>query len=123
MVPGSERHVPVLLQDAIRYLNVRAGGTYVDATLGFAGHAAAIARELGGQGQLIGFDRDPEALELARERLQALGEELGDQMPQWVLYGEPFSAMSRVHCGGQRGWIAGRLWGQLHAAGHGAQRI
>ena len=96
MVPGSRRHVPVLLQDAIRYLNVRAGGTYVDATLGLAGHAATIARELGGQGQLIGFDRDPEALELARERLQSLGDELGDRMPQWMLYGEPFSAMSRV---------------------------
>ena len=50
MVPSSERHVPVLLQDAIRYLNVRAGGTYVDATLGFAGHATAVARELGGDG-------------------------------------------------------------------------
>src|SRR5271163_4428382 len=96
MLPGNQRHVPVLLQDAIRYLNVRAGGTYVDATVGLAGHAATIARELGGQGQLIGFDRDPDALELARARLQALGEELGEQMPRWVLYGEPFSAMSRV---------------------------
>jgi 16S rRNA (cytosine1402-N4)-methyltransferase len=72
MERSSERHVPVLLQDAIRYLNVRAGGTYVDATLGLGGHAAAIARELGGQGRLIGFDRDPEALELTRVRFQAL---------------------------------------------------
>ena len=95
MVPGSERHVPVLLQDAIRYLNVRAGGTYVDATLGLGGHAAAVARELGGQGQFIGFDRDPDALELARARFQALSEELGEGMPQWELHGEPFSVMSR----------------------------
>src|ERR1700723_4430926 len=95
MVPSSERHVPVLLQDAIRYLNVRPGRTYVDATLGLAGHAAAIARQLGGQGRLIGFDRDPDALELARTRFQALGEELGEGMPQWVLHGEEFSAMSR----------------------------
>ena len=95
MVPGSERHVPVLLQDAIRYLNVRAGGTYADATLGYAGHAEAIARELGGQGQFIGFDRDPDALELARARFQTLEEELGEQMPRWVLYGEEFSALSR----------------------------
>jgi 16S rRNA (cytosine1402-N4)-methyltransferase len=50
---------------------------------------------LGGHGRLIGFDRDPDALELARTRLQSLGEELGEQMPQWELYGEPFSAMSR----------------------------
>jgi 16S rRNA (cytosine1402-N4)-methyltransferase len=95
MVPGSERHVPVLLQDAIRYLNVRPGKTYADATLGFAGHAAAIAQELGGQGRLIGFDRDPDALELARARLQSLGDLLGPQMPQWELHGEEFSAMSR----------------------------
>src|ERR1700735_1820348 len=95
MLPGNQRHVPVLLQDAIRYLNVRAGGTYVDATLGLAGHAAAIAGKLGGQGRLIGFDRDPDALELARTRFQALGEELGEGMPQWVLHGEEFSAMSR----------------------------
>src|ERR1700723_4297431 len=95
MVPSSERHVPVLLQDAIRYLNVRPGRTYVDATLGLAGHAAAIARQLGGSVQFIGFDRDPDALELARERFQALSEVLGDEMPQWVLHGEEFSAMSR----------------------------
>jgi 16S rRNA (cytosine1402-N4)-methyltransferase len=95
MERGSERHVPVLLQNAIRYLNVRAGGTYVDATLGLGGHAAAIASELGGQGRFIGFDRDPDALGLARARLQALGEVLGDRMPQWVLLGEEFSAMGR----------------------------
>ncbi len=82
MERSSERHVPVLLQDAIRYLNVRAGGTYADATLGLGGHAAAVARELGGQGRLIGFDRDPDALELARARFEALGQELGEQMPQ-----------------------------------------
>jgi 16S rRNA (cytosine1402-N4)-methyltransferase len=94
-VTGSERHVPVLLNDAIRYLNVRAGGTYVDATLGFAGHATAIARQLGGKGRLIGFDRDPEALEMAGARFEALSEELGDQMPQWELNGEEFSSLGR----------------------------
>jgi 16S rRNA (cytosine1402-N4)-methyltransferase len=92
---SSERHVPVLLNDAIRYLNVRAGGTYVDATLGFAGHATAIARQLGAQGRLVGFDRDPEALEMARVRFEALSQELGEQMPRWELQGEEFSALSR----------------------------
>src|ERR1700733_867719 len=95
MVPSSERHVPVLLQDAIRYLHVRAGGTYADATLGFAGHASAIARELGGQGRFIGLDRDPDALESARARCQTLSKELGEQMPEWELPGDPFSDMSR----------------------------
>ena len=42
------------------------GGTYVDATLGLAGHSAAIARRLGAKGTLIGFDRDPEAMEARR---------------------------------------------------------
>jgi 16S rRNA (cytosine1402-N4)-methyltransferase len=85
------RHVPVLLQQAIRTLNVRAGGTYVDATLGMAGHSLEIARRIGGSGRLIGFDRDPEAIEIATRRLDALREELGPEMPEVVLHGEPFS--------------------------------
>ena len=85
------RHVPVLLQQAIRTLNVRAGGTYADATLGMAGHSLEIARRLGGKGRLIGFDRDPEAMTIATRRLNALREELGGEMPEVVLYSEPFS--------------------------------
>ncbi len=73
----SARHVPVLLQIAIRMLNVRRGGVYVDATLGNAGHASEIARRLGPEGKLIGFDRDPEAMELAKERLNALQGRVG----------------------------------------------
>ena len=69
---GSIRHVPVLLQIAIRMLNVRRGGVVVDATLGGAGHASEIARRLGREGKLIGFDRDPEAMEQGKERLGAL---------------------------------------------------
>jgi 16S rRNA (cytosine1402-N4)-methyltransferase len=86
-----ERHVPVLLQEAIRYLNVRPGGTYVDATLGLAGHATAIARQLGPRGKLIAFDRDPEAMALAQERLDALRETLGPAMPEVVLHDVEFS--------------------------------
>ena len=86
-----ERHVPVLLQEAIRYLNVRPGGTYVDATLGLAGHATAIARQLGPRGKLIAFDRDPEAMALAQERLDALRETLEPAMPEVVLHDVEFS--------------------------------
>ncbi len=91
------RHVPVLFQQAIRSLNVRAGGTYVDATLGMAGHSIGIARALaevsqpGATGTLVGFDRDPEAMAIATRRLAALAEELGDRMPELVLHSEPFS--------------------------------
>jgi 16S rRNA (cytosine1402-N4)-methyltransferase len=91
-----ERHVPVLLQQAIRYLNVRRGGTYVDATLGLAGHASAIARELGPQGRLIAFDRDPEAMALAKVKLDALREELGAEMPEVVLHDVEFSQAAKI---------------------------
>jgi 16S rRNA (cytosine1402-N4)-methyltransferase len=86
-----ERHVPVLLQPAIRYLNVKPGGTYVDATLGYAGHASAIARLIGPEGKLIAFDRDPEAMRLAGEKLDTLREELGEAMPAVVLHDVEFS--------------------------------
>jgi 16S rRNA (cytosine1402-N4)-methyltransferase len=94
MAKQSERHVPVLLQDAIQFLNVRAGGVIADCTLGLAGHAAEIARRLGPQGRLIGFDRDPEALALAKSRLDQVVEELGSQAPQVELIGEAFSSIS-----------------------------
>ncbi len=93
------RHVPVLLQTAIRYLNVQPGGTYVDATLGYAGHASEIARRLGPTGKLIGFDRDPAALELARQRLAALGEELGAAMPAVELHDVEFSRAGEALAG------------------------
>jgi 16S rRNA (cytosine1402-N4)-methyltransferase len=91
-----DRHVPVLLQEAIRYLNVRPGGVYVDATLGLAGHSSAIARLLGRKGKLIAFDRDPEAMALAKERLEALKNELGPEMPEVVLHDVEFSEAGDV---------------------------
>ncbi len=93
------RHVPVLLQTAIRMLNVRRGGVVVDATLGNAGHASEIARRLGPEGTLIGFDRDPEAMALARERLEALRAELGPEMPRLILHDVEFSRAGEVLAG------------------------
>jgi 16S rRNA (cytosine1402-N4)-methyltransferase len=93
------RHVPVLLQTAIRYLNVQRGGTYIDATLGYAGHASEMARRLGPEGKLIGFDRDPAALEIARQRLAALGEELGAAMPAMELHDVEFSRAGEALAG------------------------
>ena len=90
---AKDRHVPVLFQDAMDFLSVRADGTYVDCTLGMAGHAEGIARRLGPEGRLIGFDRDPEALELAKERLARIASEMGDQAPQVSLVGEEFSSI------------------------------
>ena len=91
-----ERHVPVLLEKAVELLKVHAGGVYVDATLGFAGHASAIVRALaaaGAGGKLIGFDRDPEAMALARARLQAVSDRLGQRAPKLELHNVEFSQM------------------------------
>ena len=63
-------HVPVLLKEAIDFLAVRRGGTYIDATLGFGGHSLAIAKLLGPAGHLITFDKDTQALEIAKRRLE-----------------------------------------------------
>jgi 16S rRNA (cytosine1402-N4)-methyltransferase len=59
---GAGGHVPVLLKEAIDFLAVRRGGTYLDATVGLGGHSYEIARRLGAPGHLIGFDKDPAAL-------------------------------------------------------------
>ena len=69
------RHQPVLLREALEFLNVRPDGTYIDATLGAGGHAEAILERLQG-GRLLGIDRDPAALTVARARLEAFGEKV-----------------------------------------------
>jgi len=94
MTNSNDRHVPVLFQEAIDLLQVRVGGTYVDCTLGLAGHAEGIVRLLGPQGHFIGFDRDGEALELARIRLAAVTEELAGNAPRITLLNEPFSSIA-----------------------------
>ncbi len=66
-------HVSVLLQECIDGLNIKPDGTYVDGTLGGAGHSGRIVRKLD-TGVLIGIDRDPVALKTAGERLAPFGE-------------------------------------------------
>jgi 16S rRNA (cytosine1402-N4)-methyltransferase len=66
---GRVSHVPVLLKEAIDFLHVRRGGTYIDATVGLGGHSYEIAKRLGAAGHLIGLDKDPAALAIAREKL------------------------------------------------------
>ena len=55
-------HVPVLLEEAVAALRVRADGVYVDGTFGRGGHSAAILALLGVRGRLLAFDQDPAAL-------------------------------------------------------------
>ncbi len=66
-------HVPVMTEEVLRFLDVRPGGRYIDATVGLGGHAEAILRASAPDGELLGLDRDPEALEFARTRLAPFG--------------------------------------------------
>jgi 16S rRNA (cytosine1402-N4)-methyltransferase len=68
-------HLPVLRREAIEFLNVQPDGFYIDATLGAGGHAEEILRRLE-KGKLLGIDRDPAALDVARERLRDSAEKL-----------------------------------------------
>jgi len=67
-------HTPVLLKEVIAGLDVRPGGRYIDATIGAGGHAAAILERSAPDGQLLGIDVDPLAIETARQNLKSLGE-------------------------------------------------
>ena len=66
-------HKPVLLEECLTALDIKPEGTYLDGTLGRAGHSLEILRRLKG-GRLIGIDRDMTAIEAARERLAAFGD-------------------------------------------------
>jgi len=63
-------HTPVLLGEVVDLLSPGPGQRFIDATIGPGGHAAAIAERILPGGTLLGVDRDEQALELARERLE-----------------------------------------------------
>ena len=68
--PDPGTHCPVMVAEVLEYLGCRPGQTIVDATVGSGGHAAAILEGIVPGGRLIGIDRDPEAIERARRRLE-----------------------------------------------------
>lgn len=75
MSPPTPPHVPVMLDRVVGLLADAPDGVVVDATLGAAGHAAAVAEARiarYGRAHLVGIDRDPEALELATDRLSSI---------------------------------------------------
>ena len=91
---GQVGHVPVLLKEAIDFLAVKRGGTYLDATVGLGGHSCEIAKRLGAPGHLIGFAVQP----LPFWARRALG-----------------NTRQKVHCEISEGvygvnWEAARIW-------------
>ncbi len=71
MAERERRHIPVMLDETVAGLAVRADGRYLDGTYGRGGHAAAILERLGPHGRLLLMDRDPAAIAVARDTLGA----------------------------------------------------
>ena len=69
-------HTPVLLQETIDHLNLRAGQTVVDCTLGLGGHSEAILEKIGSKGHLIAFDQDEDNLKVAKSKLETLNSKI-----------------------------------------------
>ena len=62
----SDAHVPVMLDEVLEGLAIRADGTYLDGTFGRGGHARVVLEKLGANGKLLVMDRDPQAVAAAR---------------------------------------------------------
>ncbi len=70
---GETTHRPVMLAEAMESLAVRAGGVYVDGTLGEGGHALGILQHSEPDGVVLGIDLDPRSVEASRERMGGYG--------------------------------------------------
>ena len=87
------RHTPVLLAECLEYLNLKSQHTFVDATLGGAGHSFEAAKLLGSAGTLVGIDQDEVALAAARRKLGTLP---ADARPRLELVRGNFGAMDEA---------------------------
>lgn len=81
-------HIPVLLNECIAGLHLKADGVYIDGTFGRGGHSQAILSHLGAQGRLIGLDRDLTAVQVGRE--------LEQRDPRFQIIHTPFSKIEDV---------------------------
>ena len=68
------KHKSVLLNEVIEYLNLKQGGKYIDATVGYGGHSSHILKEIGKEGVLFAFDQDDEAISYSTKRLSKIGD-------------------------------------------------
>ncbi|MDD6650583.1 MAG: 16S rRNA (cytosine(1402)-N(4))-methyltransferase RsmH [Eggerthellales bacterium] len=96
------RHIPVMLPECLEYLQLETHHTFVDGTLGGAGHSLEVAKRLGKDGTLIGIDQDQVALAAARERLEALPE---DERPTLKLLHGNFGDMDDLLLQAEVPWV------------------
>ena len=82
------KHKPVLLDEALEALAIRPDGCYVDCTFGRGGHSRAILENLGEQGRLLAFDKDPDALRFADETFA--------DIPRFSCYPGSFTRLAEV---------------------------
>ena len=94
-------HIPVLAKEAAELLLRKPDGVYVDGTLGLGGHAAYFLSLLGPQARLFGFDKDEEALAMARTRVN---DPAPDCSARFVYTGAAGAAGGRSGRGG-RGFV------------------
>lgn len=72
MAASKTVHIPVMANEVIEWLNPQPGQVIVDGTLGGGGHSHLLAQRLAGQGQILGIDRDPQAVERTAKVLEGL---------------------------------------------------
>ena len=87
------RHIPVLLPECLEYLQLKPQHTFVDATLGGAGHSFEAAKRIGCGGTLIGIDQDEVALSAAASKLGTLPD---DVRPRLALVRNNFGNMDEA---------------------------
>ena len=87
------RHIPVLLAECLEQLALEPNQTFVDATLGGAGHSLEVARQLAPEGVLIGIDQDDAAHAAAAKRLNEIPD---DQRPHIELLHGNFGDMDEL---------------------------
>ena len=99
---NSFRHITVLLDEAVEALAVRADGCYLDGTFGRGGHSRLILEQLGADGQLLGFDKDPLAI--------ATGQALAAEDGRFVIVQRSFAELGdELQVRGFAGKVSGVL--------------
>lgn len=69
-------HIPVLMDEVIKYLDPQPGQNFIDCTLGDGGHSAELLRRTAPKGKVLGFDLDSEAIKVVRKNLEEFGSRL-----------------------------------------------